>query len=227
MKVHTLTAAGLAVAITLGGALGGCQTTTNQGSDISGDQTRTVAEGAAVGAAAGALLGYLIGGDAGAAAIGGLAGAGAGALLGNVVAERKAAYANEEEFLDGEISRAREFNQAARTYNQKLSQRVADLDRTANTLMAQVRAGTANNATLQSRRNAVRADLAKAEDMQKTLEEEYKIQMAVLKDQREEQGAGDPKVKALEAEVAQLRQNINTLHQETVQLAEIDERMSL
>jgi hypothetical protein len=223
MKVHTLTAAGLAVAITLGG----CQTTTNQGSDISGDQTRTVAEGAAAGAAAGALLGYLIGGDAGAAALGGLAGAGAGALLGNVVAERKAAYANEEEFLDGEIAKAREFNAAARSYNQKLSQRVADLDRTATTLMAQYRAGTANRATLETRRNAVRTDLAKAEDMQKTLEEEYKIQVAVLKDQREEQGADDPQVKALETEIAELRRNINALHDESVQLAEIDERMSL
>lgn len=223
MKALTMTAAGLAVAITLGG----CQTTTNQGTDISGDQTRTVAEGAAVGAAAGALLGYLIGGDGGAAALGALAGAGAGALVGNVVAERKAAYANEEEFLDGEIAKARQFNTAARSYNQKLATRVAELDRTASTLLAQYKAGSASKQTLESRRSAVQSDLTKAKEMEETLTEEYRVQVAILKDQRDELGTDDPKVKALETEVTELRRNINDLHQDTVQLAEIDERMSL
>jgi len=223
MRVLSLSAAGLAVAITLGG----CQTTTNQGTDISGDQTRTVTEGAAVGAGVGALVGYLIAGDAGAAALGALAGAGAGALIGNVVAERKAAYANEEEFLEGEIAKAQEFNTAARAYNRKLSQRVAALDRTASVLLAQHKAGTAEKETLEARRQTVKADLAKARQMEKALNAEYKVQVAVLEDQKEEKGADDPQVKALETEVRELRRNINELHQDTVQLAEIDERMSL
>lgn len=99
--------------------------------NIKDDGTRTRTEGALAGAVLGGALGAVIGaqsGDAGRGALLGAAlGGGAGLAYGNHVANKKARYASEEQWLDACIAQARATNQRARSYNSRLSSRISRL----------------------------------------------------------------------------------------------------
>jgi len=74
--------------------LAGCQT-------AGGDSAATTAEGCVAGGVLGALAGGLLGGGRG-AAIGGAIGLAAGCSAGAIVAQRKAQYANLEDYYRGQ-----------------------------------------------------------------------------------------------------------------------------
>ena len=109
----------LFIAIVTGALLVGCAT--NPDGTMS-DRQQTVAEGAVVGA----LLGGLIGGAASNKPSGALAGAAIGGIIGagigSSVADRKAQYAREEDFLVAEIQRNEEFIAEADAENRQLYQ---------------------------------------------------------------------------------------------------------
>lgn len=100
---------------------------------MSGDGGRTRAEGLFAGAGIGALLGagagYLLGGKDGAktgAAIGAGIGAIGGAIYGNHVANKKAQYATEEEWLAECLAQAKASNEDAVAYNKELTATLAE-----------------------------------------------------------------------------------------------------
>jgi len=101
--------------------------------NIQDDGTRTRAEGSLGGALLGAGLGAIIGNQSGNAGQGALIGAAAGGLAGlaygNHVANKKAAYANEEQWLNACIAQARQTNASARAYNTRLATRISELKR--------------------------------------------------------------------------------------------------
>lgn len=114
----------LTVSAILASMLAGC-------TNIKDDGTRTRTEGALAGAILGTALGAVIGAQSGNAARGAMLGAalggGAGLAYGNHVANKKANYASEEQWLDACITQARATNQRARNYNSNLSARISRL----------------------------------------------------------------------------------------------------
>lgn len=199
--------------------VGGCETLP--------DQQRTQAEGAAVGAVLGGLLGYAIGGDAKSAAVGAALGGGAGYLVGNEIAERKQQYANAEDFLDAEIQRTAEFNRTTRQYNNQLRKDIATLDKESRTLQKRYQSGKASRADLAKKKQQLENKIAKHNQLEATLAKEQEINTAILTEERQNRGDKDPYVKRLDKENKELQAQIETLRKSSVQLANIDERLSV
>lgn len=206
--------------------LGGCATTS--------DQTKTKAGGIALGAILGGALGYALGGEEG-AALGAVLGGGAGFLVGNEVAKRKAQYASREDFLDAEIVRVAEFNETTRVYNAKLSEDVRGLTLEAEQLRANYDGQKVQKKEMEKKRADVQKRIKNSEELRKNLNQELEVQTAILEEERkvEEQArqqAGyqdNTRLARLEEEVEELRANIAQLQEGTVQLAGIDERLSI
>ncbi|MDR0882729.1 MAG: hypothetical protein LBP55_09360 [Candidatus Adiutrix sp.] len=100
--------------------------------NIANDRTRTQTEGTLAGAGVGAAIGGLIGaltGNRNTALAGAAIGAGVGALgglaYGTHVANKKAEYATEEEWLNACIQEAQSANQAAAAYRDRLKATLA------------------------------------------------------------------------------------------------------
>ncbi|MCG5502030.1 hypothetical protein [Ectothiorhodospira lacustris] len=198
--------------------LGGCATMD--------DQQRTRGEGAAGGALIGGLLGYAIDRERG-AAVGALLGGGIGFAVGNEIAKRKQAYASTEDFLDGEIARVAEFNTTTLAYNQRLSTEIAQLETESRNLRARYNAGNADRKALQARRDDLRGRIETAQKLEKTLEDELKVQNAILAQESKGRPKDDPYIARLEQEVAALQANLGQLQEGSAQLALIDQRLSV
>ncbi|WP_040405977.1 glycine zipper domain-containing protein [Ectothiorhodospira sp. PHS-1] len=190
------------------------------------DQQRTRGEGAAAGALIGGLLGYAIDRERG-AAVGALLGGGVGLAVGNEIAKRKQAYASTEDFLDGEIARVAEFNTTTVAYNQRLSGEIAQLETESSNLRARFDAGSADRRTLQARRDDLRGRIETAQKLEKTLEDELKVQNAILAQESKGRPKDDPYIARLEQEVAALQANLEQLREGSTQLARIDQRLSV
>ncbi len=209
------------VAITLV-ALSGCAS--NQSMD---DQTQTKVEGAALGALVGAALGAAIGGDSQGAAIGAALGAGVGFVVGNEVAKRKARYASDEDFLNGEIQYVAEYNQTAQKYNRKLAAQIDTLEHQVAGLERDYQRGNASRSQLLAKRDKVRKQLAHSKQRLADLKKEYEVNVAILDEQKQKRSAQDSDVQNLQQEITQLKQNIEQLQASTNQLAQIDQRLSV
>lgn len=206
--------------------LGGCASTS--------DQTKTKAGGTAFGALVGGALGYALGGKEG-AAIGAVLGGGAGFLVGNEVAKRKAQYASREDFLDAEIVRVAEFNETTRVYNAKLREDIRELTLETDQLRANYDGQKQQKKEMEKKRADVRQRIKNAEELRDNLNQELEVQMAILEEERKVQeqakqqaeGQDKERLANLEKEVEELRMNIAQLQEGTVQLASIDERLSI
>lgn len=220
----------LAVCLLAGTLAAGCQTSPSQndtGGSATSDSTRTKTEGAVAGALIGGLLGYAIGGDSKGALIGAAVGGGTGFLVGNEIAKRKQQYANEEDFLDSEIASAKEYNETTRAYNTKLKGEIAQLDRDTKLMESRYRAGLASRDEVIREREKVQEEMASANKLYDDLKKEYEIKTAILDDQKKGGGGSSPQARALEKEIAQLKKNMDQLQSQSVQLAQIDERLTL
>lgn len=216
----------IAILVLLCLVVGGCASTS--------DQTKTKAGGTALGAVLGGVLGYAIGGTEG-AAIGAIVGGGAGFVVGNVVAKRKAQYASTEEFLDAEIIRVAEFNETTRTYNAKLREDIHVLTTESEQLRANYSGKKSQKKEIEKKRAELQKRMQSAEELQKNLNQELEVQTAILEEERksQEQAAKQKneqkgvQIAKLEKEVEELRANIAQLQEGSVQLAGIDERLSI
>lgn len=219
----------------------GCQSNPNQpdtdyasggtgGSSIaasdSDDADRTRVEGAVFGALIGGLLGAAIGDDARGAAIGAVVGAGAGYLIGDEIAKRKQQYAREEDFLDSEIALAREYNASTASYNDRLRADIARLDRRTRLLESRYRAGLASKSELESERRNLQQQIDSANKVHESVKREYEIKVAVLDEQQRKRGADSPYVRQLEREIVELKGNMDRLETQSVQLAQLDDRLT-
>ena len=199
-------------------ALSGCATMS--------DRQQTVGGGAAVGAGLGAVLGYVVG-DGRGALIGAAIGGAAGALAGHVVAERKAQYASREDFLDAEAKRVAEYNATARDYNEQLRKDIARLSEEAETLRADYGRQEAQQVQLAQKRSELQDRLQRSAALEQELAKELDVQKVVLEQERQEAPKDDPYIAELEKEVLALQANLESLREGSVQLAGIDERLSI
>ena len=218
--VPLLLCAGLAV---------GCQTNPSVNDGSGGgmsDSTRTKTEGAAIGALLGGIIGAVTG-DGKGAAIGALVGAGVGYVVGNEVAKRKQQYASTEAFLDAEIERTAEFNQTARKQHENTRREIASLDRETLRLQQRYRAGSASKAQLAAKQSELEAKLAKNREFESVLQKEYEINSEILAQESQSRPARDPYLAQLQRENADLQKQIELLRQDSTQLAQINERLSV
>jgi len=217
--------AGVVMAALLSGcvATGGPERPASTASD---DQTATRVQGSLLGALVGGLIGAAAG-DTKGALIGAALGGGLGYLAGNEIANRKAQYAREEDFLDAETAQAASLNREAVAYNDQLRGQIAKLDAESKQLAARYRSGQASRDQLVAQRNAVQERMEKSRQVEENLRKEHDIKSTVAKEERDQRGADDPYVKSLENQVKELQSNIDNLHRGSTQLARIDERLSV
>jgi len=222
MNVHNNRLIILVAAVTL--LVAGCGSNPAQ-EGTSSDQTRTRVEGTAAGAVIGGLLGYALGGRKG-MAIGAVVGGGTGLIIGNEVAKRKAQYASEEDFLNAEIASAQQFNRSTAQYNNQLRGQIAELQQQTNLMESRYRAGTVSRDVLVRQKQVVQTKIARTDKIQKTLKQEYDVKLAVLDDQKKSSG-NTQRVQQLQTEIQGLKSNLDQLQSQSVQLAQIEDRLTL
>ena len=179
--------------------------------------------GAVIGAVGGAALGYAIDGGDGAAA-GALIGAGAGAIggfaYGSHVANKKARYASQEDYLDACIAAAGNMNQQVASYNQSLANDIAKLK--------QQNAALASSGAQKSQKLAYKKTVAaKHQEANKNLArvtDEIRIQSTVLQN---ESKASQAKISQLNSQIANLKQQKASLQTMSNQLASIESRIAV
>lgn len=129
-----------------------------------------------VGALGGAALGGLIGGKDGAllgAAVGGLA----GYAYGSHVADQKSKYARTEDWLNAGIVSAKKVNRQTRSYNSKLSKKIAESKR----LVKQYKQGKISKSKLRAQKKIIDRERQTANKMLKDAQKELAGQQRMLK----------------------------------------------
>lgn len=214
----------LFIAIVTGALLAGCAT--NPDGTIS-DRQQTVAEGAVVGA----LLGGLIGGAASNKASGALAGAAIGGIIGagigSSVADRKAQYAREEDFLVAEIQRNEEFIAEADAENRQLYQEIARLDRDSQRLAREYRAGKATRDALAGQKATLEKQLAKAKQVNSLTEKQLADADQVYRESRQKRGPQDQYTQKLESNVVKLKETRQQSQENVASLQKVYDSMSI
>jgi hypothetical protein len=195
------------------------------------DRQRTQVEGTGVGAAAGAGLGAIIGAIAGGkdgawkgAVAGGLVGALGGFALGTHVANQKAKYANDEDYLDAVIANARQVNEETKQYNAYLDNEIQKLDQETALLVRQYNQKKITKVALNNEKAKLEAKLAESEKVLQAVKNELAIQKRVLK---EEQGQSQAQLNALQAQIVELERHKAELEQQVDTLASIKTRVSV
>ena len=191
------------------------------------DQQTTVAQGAGFGALLGAGLGYAITGDSRGALIGAAAGGLAGAAVGSSIAERKAQYANEEDFLNAEIARNQEFIREADAENRQLYADIARLDRESRRLAREYRAGKASRNALVQQKSSLEKQLAKAKQVNSLAEKQLADANAVYSESKQKRGSQDQYTRKLESNVVQLKETQEKSSQNVASLQKIYDNMSI
>ena len=195
------------------------------------DRQQTQAQGAAVGtaggAAAGAALGAIFGGKDG-AIIGASVGAGvgllAGALYGTHVANQKAKFASEEDYLDAVIASAHQLNNETKQYNISLAEQVNDLDAKTVQLVRQYNQKLVGKKSLEDEQRVIVAKLSEMEAQLKKVKSELNSQSKVL---NQVQDQSSPKVAQWNSEIAELVKNRSALEEQVTRLAAIKTRVSV
>lgn len=195
----SLLAAGVAVAL-----LAGCATAPDGRMD---DRQQTVAEGAVVGALVGGLLGAAVSDNrkGRGALIGAAAGGLLGAGIGNSIAERKAQYAQEEDFLIAEIRRNQDFIAEADAENDRLYRDIDRLERESQRLARDYRAGRASRDALATQQASLERQLTKAKRINALAEKQLADASEVHQETRQKRGPQDRYARQLETNVVQLK----------------------
>lgn len=180
-------------------ALSACQTAGNN---------QATGEGAIGGALIGALAGGLIGGDATGALIGAAVGGALGGAVGYAIDSEKAEYASAEDYYDAQIRQTAALNKELTKSNSALRQKVQADQRQIQKLVAEVRAGRGQKATLKASQQKLNTQLAQSQQTLAALEDAYGKQQAVLADMKEN---NSPKVAQQQQEIRQLQGQINDL----------------
>lgn len=191
------------------------------------DQQRTVTEGAIAGAVLGGLLGAAIGDNRKSVLIGAAAGGLIGAGIGSSIAERKAQYANEEDFLIAEIQRNQDFIQEADAQNRQLYQEIAGLDRESRRLEREYRAGQVSRNALTRQKASLEKQLAKAKKIQSLTEKQLADAQQVHQESRQKRGTQDQYTRQLETNLVQLRKTQEQSGQNVASLQQIYDNMSI
>lgn len=191
------------------------------------DQQRTVAEGAMAGVIVGGLLGAAIGDNRRSALIGAAAGGIIGAGIGSSIAERKAQYATEEDFLIAEIQRNQDFIAEADAQNRQLYQEIARLDRESRRLAREYRAGRVSRDALSRQKASLEQQLAKAKKVRSLTEKQLADTQQVYQESRQKRGTEDQYTRQLETNLVQLRQAEEQSGQNVASLQQVYDNLSI
>ncbi len=203
----------LSTALTAAAFLAGC-------TNIKDDQARTRAEGAGAGALLGAGVGAIIGHQSGraweGALIGGAVGSLGGLAVGDHVARKKAAYKNQEAWLNACIAQAQKTNSRARSYNASLSNKIASLEQKINGAKAR-----GDKGELQQLKRAAL-----------TLQNDTKKEINTVKSEISEQNralgqASGGNTMTLRTQVNELRSTQSSLNQNETKIADLLRRMDV
>lgn len=215
----------LPATLVIAALLPGCATSPDGAMD---DQQATVAQGAVFGAVLGGLLGAAVSDNkATGALIGAAAGGLIGAGIGSSIAERKAQYATEEDFLIAEIRRNQEFIQEADAQNNAIYQDIVRLDRESQRLAREYRAGRASRNALTQKKASLEKQLAKAKQINSLAEKQLADAMAVHQESRQKRGNQDQYTRQLETNLVQLRETQQQSSQNVASLQKIYDSMSM
>ena len=191
------------------------------------DQETTVAQGAGVGALVGAGIGYAIGRNTPSTLIGAVTGGLIGASIGGTVAERKAQYANEEDFLVAEIQRNQEFIREADEENRQLYAEIDRLDRESRRLAREYRAGKASRDAMLRQKSSLEQQLAKAKQVNSLAEKQLADANEVYNESRQKRGPRDQYTQQLESNVVQLKETRQQSSQNVASLQQMYDSMSI
>ncbi len=216
---HRYAVKNLLIATVIGASLSGCANMN--------DQQTTVAQGAGVGALIGAGLGYAIGGNTTGTLIGAAAGGLIGAGIGSSVADRKAQYARQEDFLVAEIQRNNEFIREADAQNQQIYQDIAQLDRESRRLAREYRAGKVSRDALVRQKATVEKQLATAKKVNSLAEQQLADTNQVYSETRQQRGPQDQYSRQLETNVVKLKETRQQSSQNVASLQQMYDGMSI
>jgi len=104
---------------------------------------------------------------------------------------------------------------------------IAQLDSRTQLLESRYRAGLASRNELEQERANLRRQIASAKKVHANVKKEYEIKVAVLDEQKKKRGSGSPYVQQLEKEITELKSNMDRLEAQSVQLAQLDDRLTL
>jgi len=199
--------------------------------NIKDDEARTKTEGTLTGAGAGAVVGAVVGalldgkrGAARGAALGAAVGGVAGYAVGSHVANEKAKYASREEWLDACLAQAGKTRRETEEANERLREELVRLDKETRTLETAYRRKKADRAELSAEERRIRERVAETEKRIKGAETEITLQNSVVRDARA--GGDEEKAARLEAEVRALREQVDTLKDQSAQLATMSHRVA-
>jgi len=213
------------LAIILAGAmLSGCAT--NPDGTMS-DRDQTVAEGTVVGALVGGLIGAAVSDDATGVLVGAAAGGIIGAGIGSSVADRKAQYAKEEDFLVAEIQRNQEFIAEADDQNSQLYQEIAQLDRESQRLAREYRAGKVTQDALANQKATLEKQLAKAKQINSLTEKQLADANEVYRESQQQRGPEDQYTQKLESNVVKLKETHQQSQENVASLQKVYDSMSI
>ncbi|MDQ5908148.1 MAG: hypothetical protein QG599_239 [Pseudomonadota bacterium] len=205
--------------------LPGCATSPDNATN---DQQATVAQGAIFGAVLGGLLGAAVSDNkATGALIGAAAGGLIGAGIGSSIAERKAQYASEEDFLVAEIHRNQEFIREADAQNDQIYADIIRLDRESQRLAGEYRAGRLSGDALTGKKASMEKQLAQARQVNSLVEKQLADAAEVHRESQQKRGPEDQYTRQLEANLAQLKATREQASQNVVSLESIYDRMSI
>ncbi len=178
------------------------------------DSQRTKAEGTGVGMLGGALLGAVIGGKKGAAWGAGLGGL-AGYAYGSHVANEKAKYARQEDWLNACIVSAQKVNKSTRSYNAKLSRKIADTKR----LVKLYKQNKISKSKLRAQKQLIDKERKTANKMLQNAQNELKAQQGVLRDAKKMGKKAE--ARRLEQQIAIMKKENSALKSKTNTLASL------
>jgi len=196
------------------------------------DRQQTIFQGTVIGVAAGAstgaLLGQLIGKDTKStllgAGIGAALGGLAGASYGTHIADLKAKYANDEEYLIACIKVAREANKQAEAYNDKLRSEISNLKKEIHQLVRKYNRGEIVQADLLNKKKELERQLAQLEVNRKAIH--YQIEK--FKQARAQaQKANARTIASLDREIYKLEKAAQELEAEANTLASISQAIKV
>ncbi|MCP5158276.1 MAG: glycine zipper 2TM domain-containing protein [Gammaproteobacteria bacterium] len=192
------------------------------------DRQQTIAEGAIAGAVLGGLLGAAVSRNkASGALIGAAAGGLIGAGIGSTIADRKAQYASEEDFLVAEIRRNQDFIQEADAQNRQLYREIAQLDRESRRLTREYRAGQVSRDALSQQKAGLEKQLAKAKQIQSLTEKQLTDAQQVYQESQQKRGTQDQYTQQLETNVVELKETQKQSSQNVASLQRVYDNMAI
>lgn len=201
--------------------LTGCSSTM---SDKQQTQAQGAGFGAILGAVAGAIIGNQLDNPAAGALIGGALGAAAGGAYGTHVANRKADFASQEDYLNACIDEAYQRYVDAKSYNESLTAEVASLQDELNRLQATAEVTKDDASAFASLKETLKIRQTEAQQQLDALSDEIAVQRQVLA--QEQKGGGGKQLSVLEEQIANLEKQKAQLEQSTMQLASLSNRAS-